>query len=121
MNVLADKSLKFGVRIYKLCKYLDEKKEFIISKQILRCGTSIGANIHEAIHAESELDYIHKYAIAQKECSETLYWFQILKTTEVLTPEEFQSINNDAEELMRLLVTSLKTMKSKLNSKPKKK
>ncbi|KAA0258728.1 MAG: four helix bundle protein [Chlorobiota bacterium] len=93
MNVLADKSLKFGVRIYKLCKYLDEKKEFIISKQILRCGTSIGANIHEAIHAESELDYIHKYAIA---------------------------INSDAEELMRLLVTSLKTMKSKINIKRKK-
>ena len=113
MSFMGEKSLKFGVRIYRLCKYLDEKKEFIISKQLLRCVTSVGANIFEAIHAESDQDYIHKYSIAQKECSETLYWLEILKSTSILSEEEFQSIHNDANELMSLLVASLKTLKSK--------
>jgi len=117
VSFLGEKSLNFGIRIYKLCKFLDEKKEFIISKQLLRCGTSVGANIHEAIHAESDQDYIHKYSIAQKECSETLYWLQILKSTGVLTDQEFQSINQDANEMMSLLVSSIKNMKSRQKQK----
>ena len=112
-NILSEKSLKFAVRIYKLAKHLDSKKEFIISKQLLRSGTSIGANISESIYAESDLDYIHKYSIAQKECSETLYWLTILNETKILTTEEFTSINNDCVELMKLLVKTITTLKSK--------
>jgi len=112
-NVLAEKSLKFAVRIYKLAKHLDGKKEFIISKQLLRSGTSIGANISGSIYAESDSDFIHKFAIAQKECSETLYWLKLLNETQILTPEEFTSINNDCVELMKLLVKTITTLKSK--------
>lgn len=116
MNILADKSLKFAVRIYRLCKYLEEKKEFIIARQLLKSGTSVGANIHEAIHAQSDLDFISKYSISQKECSETLYWLEILKETQILNQEEYNSINKDATELMKLLVKTLKTLKSKKNN-----
>ena len=116
MNALSEKSLKFAVRIFKLAKHLDSKKEFIISNQILRSGTSIGANISEALYAESKLDYIHKYSIAQKECSETLYWLMILNETKILSTEEFTSINDDCVELMKLLVKTLKTLKSKKNN-----
>lgn len=77
MNILKDKSMEFAIRIVKLYQYLsDEKKEYIISKQILRSGTAIGALYREAEHAESKKDFIHKLAIAQKECNETLYWIE---------------------------------------------
>jgi len=113
MNAISQKSLKFGVRIYRLCKYLEEKREYIIARQLLKSGTSVGANIHEAIYAQSDIDYISKYSIAQKECSETLYWLEILKETEVLTNEEYESIHTDAVEIMKLLVKTLKTLKAK--------
>ncbi len=89
-----------------------------MSKQILRSGTSVGANIHEALYAESKADLLHKYAIAQKECSETLYWLDILFTTQYITEKEYQSLLKDNEELMKLLVASIKTIKKSLTPPP---
>src|SRR5690242_10108812 len=77
-NLLKDKSFMFAIRIIKLYKYLcDEKKEFVLSKQVLRCGTSVGALVREAEHAESKADFVHKLAISQKEINETIYWLEL--------------------------------------------
>ncbi len=114
--VLNDKSVLFAIRIIKLYKYLKEdKNEQVMSKQLLRSGTSIGANISESVYAESSSDYIHKLAIAPKECSETLYWLQILKQTDYLTEKQFLSIDNDCRELIKLLTATILTMKKKNN------
>lgn len=114
--ILNDKSVLFAIRIIKLYKYLKEdKNEQVMSKQLLRSGTSIGANISESVYAESSSDYIHKLAIAQKECSEKLYWLQILKQTDYLTEKQFLSIDNDCRELIKLLTATILTMKKKNN------
>ena len=112
-GVLKDKSKAFAIRIIKLYQYLSEKKkEYVISKQLLRSGTAIGAMQREGEYAESKLDFIHKYAIAQKECSESIYWLELLYETSYLNIEEYNSIYANAEELMKLLTTSIKTAKS---------
>ena len=114
-NFLKDKSLAFAIRIVNLYKYLaEENKEFVLSKQLLRCGTSVGAMMREAEHSESKPDFIHKLSIAQKEINETLYWLELLLATKYLTLKEFNSINEDAVELIKLITASLKTTKSKL-------
>lgn len=114
-NIVRDKSFQFAIRIVNLYKYLCvEKKEFVLSKQLLRSGTSVGANIREGDYAESKADFIHKLAIAQKECDETIYWLDLLKSTNYLTEPEFNSINNDATELMKLLTKILITSKNSL-------
>jgi len=111
-NVLKDKSFVFAVRIVNLYKFLsNNKKEFILSKQVLRSGTAIGALYREAEHAESKLDFIHKLAIAQKECNETVYWLDLLKETDYLDPIEHESISKDCDELMALLVSIIKSAK----------
>ena len=113
-SILRDKSKAFAVRIIKLYKFLlEEKKEFVISKQILRCGTSIGANFAEAIYGVSEADFINKLSIAQKEASETIYWLELLYETDFITKEQFDSMLADADELVRLLAASIITMKKK--------
>ena len=118
-RVLKIKSLKFAVRIVNLCKYLcDEKREFVISKQVLRSGTSVGAMIREAEHSESTADLAHKLAIAQKEINETLYWLELLKETEYISDKEFESIHTDAIELIKIITTSIKTLKTKLTPNP---
>ena len=115
-SALKDKSFKFAVRIVNLNKHLcADKKEFVISKQVLRSGTSVGAMIREAEQAESKADFVHKLAIAQKEINETLYWLELMQATEYLSDKEFESINTDAIELIKLLTTSIKTTKQKLN------
>jgi four helix bundle protein len=115
-NVLKKKSFEFAVRIVNLYKYLCEvKKEFVLSKQILRSGTSIGALIREAEHSESKADFIHKMAIGQKEINETIYWLELLYATEYISIVEFESINVDAIEILKLITTSIKTAKSKLS------
>lgn len=87
-NIVEDKSFKFAVRVAQLLRHLpQEKKEFVLSKQLLRCGTSVGAMVREAEHAETKADFKHKMAIAQKEINETLYWLELLKETEYLTSE----------------------------------
>jgi len=115
-NIIKDKSFDFAVRIVNLYKHLvGAKREFIISKQMLRSGTSVGALIRESEHAESKSDFVHKMAIAQKEINETLYWFELLKATNYLTEEQFTNINKDAIEIIKLITTIIKTTKSKIN------
>ncbi|MBM2814311.1 MAG: hypothetical protein HW421_1073 [Ignavibacteria bacterium] len=114
-NIIKDKSFQFAIRIVNLYKYLSEqKKEFVLSKQMLRAGTSVGANIREGDNAESKSDFIHKLAIAQKECDETIFWLELLKATYYLTETEFDSIIKDALEIMKLLTTIIKTSKKSL-------
>ena len=115
-NIIANKSLFFAIRIVKLYKHLNEnKKEFVLSKQLLRCGTAIGALIKEAEHAQSKADFLNKMNIALKEANETVYWLLLLKETEYLSEAEFLSIKVDAEELLKLLISIVKTTKTKLN------
>src|SRR5579862_7316262 len=96
-NMLKDKSFAFAVRIVKLYKYLfDKKKEFVLSKQLLRSGTAVGALVREAQNAESKADFIHKLGVAQKESDETIYWIELLKETSYISEKEFTSINDEA-------------------------
>jgi four helix bundle protein len=116
-SVLKEKSFGFAVRIVNLYRHLcEEKKEFVLSKQVLRSGTSVGAMVHEAEHSESKADFIHKMAIAQKEINETIYWLELMCKTEYLSIKEFDSINNDAVELIKMLTSSIKTAKSSLTT-----
>ena len=113
-NALLDKSKKFALRIIKLYKYLNEnKREHILSKQLLRSGTSIGANLKEAAFAQSRADFQAKLFISQKECAETEYWLELLHESEYINKSEFDSIYEDCQELMRLLVASTKTIQGK--------
>lgn len=116
-NVVKEKSFSFAVRIVRLFQYLcGEKKEFVVSKQLLRCGTSVGAMVREAEHAETKADFKHKMAIAQKEINETLYWLELLKETEYLTSEQFESIiNKDAVEIIKLITSIIKSVKLTIN------
>ena len=103
-NVIREKSFKFAVRAINLYKVLsNERKEFILSKQLLRSGTSIGANVREALNAESNADFIHKLAIAQKECDETGYWLELLHETKFINEPEFNSLHKDASELLKII------------------
>ncbi len=112
---LKDKSYLLAKKVVGTYKYLvTEKKEFIMSKQLLRSGTNPGAMVRESRSAESLPDFIHKLKIAEKETNETLYWLELLKDTDYLEKEKFDDINGVAEEVMRLLVSSIKTSKQKL-------
>ena len=116
-NNLRNKSFLFSIRIVNLCKFLiSEKKEFIICKQLVRSGTSIGAMIREAEHSESKQDFIHKLAIAQKEANETIYQIELLQATDYLNKEEFESINEDAVELIKIITTIIKNTKAGLTT-----
>ena len=109
-----EKSLVFAIKIVNLCKQLDSKNEYVISRQIMRSGTAIGALIREAEYAESGLDFIHKLSIARKECNETIYWLELLKKTDLINESMFEPLNNMAIELMRLLTASIKTKKASM-------
>ena len=116
-NVLKEKSFDFAVRIVNLYKYLvSEKKEYVLSKQLLRSGTAIGALHREAEQAESKADFIHKLAIAQKECNESIYWLELLKKTDYLSESQFESINSDAVELIKLITSIIKSAKKSLTT-----
>lgn len=119
-SILKDKSKAFALRVIRLYKYLcEEKKEYILSKQLLRSGTSIGANIAEAFYGQSEADFVSKLSIAQKETGETMYWLELLHESEYLKQNEYDSIYSDAEELIKLLTSSIKTVKEKtITTKP---
>ena len=113
-NIVKNKSFAFAVRVVRLYKFLcEEKKEFVLSKQLLRSGTSVGAMVREAEHGESKSDFRHKMAIAQKEINETIYWLELLRETEYLTNEQFESMNADAIEIIKLITSILKTAKSR--------
>ena len=113
-SILRKKSFAFAIRIVNLYKYLVEvKKEYVMSKQLLRSGTSIGAMVREAQNAESDKDFIHKLGISQKECDESLYWMELLKETDYLTQLEFESINQEGIALIKMLKSSIVTSKRK--------
>ena len=114
---LQDKSLDFAVRIVRLARFLEDRdKDWILSRQILKCGTSIGANIREAQFAQSPADFVSKLSIALKEASETQYWLELLKATSILTDEQFTSLKADADWLVGTLVNVVKSSKRKLPS-----
>lgn len=112
-NILKSKSFNFALRVVKLYRYLrEEKKEYIMSKQLMRSGISVGAMVREAEFAESKIDFAHKMSIAQKEINETLYWLELLNASEYLTIQQFESINMDAVEIIKLITSSIKTAKN---------
>ena len=113
-NISLEKSESFAVRIVNLYKYLTSKKsEYVMSKQILKSGTSIGANLAEAQYAISSDDFTAKLYISLKETSETLYWLKLLYRTEYITENEYDSLYGDCEEIRKILSSSTKTMRSK--------
>lgn len=116
-NIARDKSYAFALRIVKAYKYLiDEKKEFILSKQLLRCGTSVGANVEEAIGGQSLKDFFAKLNVSYKEARETMYWLRLIKDSDILNEKEADSLMNDCDELLKIIGTIIKTMKVKLST-----
>ena len=116
-NIIKDKSFSFALRIIKLYNYLNQtKKEFVLSKQVLRSGTAVGALVREAQNAESKNDFIHKLAIAQKECDETIYWLELLVKSNFISSKEFDSINEEALSLLKMIRSAILTTKAKNKS-----
>ena len=114
-NILLEKSFAFSIEVIQLFKNLQSnKKEFILSKQMMRSATSIGALAREAQNAESTKDFIHKLGIAQKECDETIYWLELLFATEYISEIEFTQLNHSAIELIKIIKRIIITSKSKL-------
>ena len=114
-NVLANKSKVFALRIIKLCRYLNEsKREYTLTKQLLRSGTSIGANAKEGAYAQTKADLITKLFIDQKECAETEYWLELLHESGYIPDDDFRVIHADCQELMRILIASTKTLQGKI-------
>lgn len=114
-NLIKDKTYAFSIRIVRMVQYLrEEKKEFILSKQILRSGTSICALIHESEYAQSPADFINKLSISLKEANETKYWLSLLKDTEYITTDIYESLNADVISILKILIQSIKTLKDNL-------
>lgn len=112
--MLHQKTVNFAVRIVNFYKYLcEEKKEFVMSKQILRCGTSIGANVRESKNAQTDPDYLTKMNIALKEADETQYWLEVLLQSKYICESEYNSLNEDLKEIIAILVSTVKKMKEK--------
>ena len=115
-SIIADKSKAFAIRVVGMARYLQkEKGEFVLSKQVLKSGTSIGANVRESKNAESKLDFIHKLEIALKESDETEYWLDILYETNYIPQSIYDSMLTDNKELTALLTSIIKTSKSSIN------
>ena len=114
-NILTEKSIEFAIRMAKCYNYLmGEKNEYIMSKQLFRSGTSIGANIHEGIQAQSKADFVSKFSIALKEASETSYWLVVLNRAKYLDENLYLSLKSDIDEIIRILVASIKTTKKNM-------
>lgn len=117
-NIVKEKSLDFSVRIYNLCRYVREKNsEYILTKQLCKSGTSIGANISEADAAQTHEDFFAKMHIALKEAYETEYWIKLMRRTRLISEEEYQSIDQDCKELVKLLMSITKTTKENIKTK----
>lgn len=120
-NIIVDKSKAFAIRTIRLFQHLQsEKKEFILSKQFLRSGTSIGANIKESVYGQSTKDFVSKLRIALKEASETEYWIELLFETGYITEKEFQSIHTDCVELIKILISIINSSDKNNNESPQK-
>jgi four helix bundle protein len=115
-NVAAEKSYQFAVRMIRLYQFLKKDKEFVISKQVLRCGTSIGANVEEALGAQSDKDFFAKLSIAYKEARETRYWIRLLRDTDYISGKQADSLIEDCEELLRIIGSIRKTLLAKIQS-----
>jgi four helix bundle protein len=113
-SIVRKKAIAFAIRIVHLAQYLESKREYVISKQVLRSGTSIGANVHEGVYAQSKPDFIHKMSIALKEASETEYWLLLLKEGKYVEKQSYESINADCIELLKLITAIVKTAKANL-------
>ena len=111
-NIIKDKSFAFALRIVKLNKFLIEKKEFVLSKQLLRSGTAVGALVREAEHAESSADFIHKMTIALKETRETKYWLTLALDAELVPTQRLDSILQETDEIAKILFTIIKNAKT---------
>jgi four helix bundle protein len=115
MSIVATKSYAFAIQTIRIYKILsEERKEYILSKQLLRSGTSIGAQIREAEHAQSTADFLHKMNVALKEANETEYWISLLNDAGFINQDEFIAINGDCAEVLKLLISIVKTTKSNL-------
>ncbi len=115
-NIIAEKSFKFAVRIVEIHRHLiSDKREFVLARQLLRCGTSIGANVEEATGGHTPREFLSKMGIAYKEARETTYWLRLLKETNSLSETEADSLLIDANELCRILASILVTIRAKLN------
>jgi four helix bundle protein len=113
-NIIQQKSFAFAISVVNLYKYLtSEKKEFVLSKQLLRSGTSIGANIEESIGGQSEKDFLSKLSIAYKEARESMYWLKLLQATDYLNQEQAENLLADAEEICKILGSIQKTIKTR--------
>lgn len=111
-NIIKEKSFSFAVDIVSIYKILNERKEFVLSKQLLRSGTSIGANVREAEHAQSKADFIHKLSISLKEANETEYWLDLLYEVDYLTQSEFECLKPKVIELLKLLTSIINSSKN---------
>jgi four helix bundle protein len=114
-SITRDKAFRFAIQIVNICKVLSERKEFILSKQLLRSGTAVGALLKESEHAQSKSDFINKVNIALKEANESEYWIMLLKETEYITETEYISLLADCRELIRLTASIVKTTRNNLN------
>jgi len=114
-NIIKEKSFRYAIRTVKVYQLLvSEKKEYILYKQLMRSGTSVGAMIRESEFAESKKDFIHKLSIAQKEINENIYWLELLSATKYLNEKEFDSLNHDAVEIIKLITSIIKSSKKTL-------
>ena len=112
-----EKSRKFGIRIYYLYKNLcEDKREYILAKQILRSGTSIGANLSEAQYSISRKDYYYKLSVSLKECAETEYWLELLKETNIISQADYDSIIADCKEILKILISTTKSLRKNSKS-----
>ena len=116
-NILLEKTYQFALRIVKLCRFLnDEKQEFVISKQILYSGTSIGSQVEEAQQGENRSDFLHQLSIANKYAFKTNYWLRLLRDSDYLNEKQFESLLADCEEIQKILTATLKTTRKTLES-----
>ena len=118
-NIIREKAMNFSVRMYHLNEFLIEKRKYSIADQVFRFGTSIGANLSEAVRAESEQDFVHKYGIALKEAEETLYWLELSQRVELIDTRLYESLRYDCEELIKLATSIILSVLRKIkNGKP---
>lgn len=115
-NLIKEKSYQFAIRIIKLCLWLKENKHFEISSQLLRSGTSIGANVEEALAGNSRKDFLYKMAVASKEARETNYWLRLLHDSQIASNKQFLEILQESEELIRILTSIVKTSRKTIKN-----
>lgn len=114
LGILEEKTYAFALRIIKAYNFPTSKNEYVLSKQLLRAGTSIGANCREATYAQSKMDFINKLSIALKEANETIYWLELLHDSDFIDDKSFNSIHDDGLEILKLLISIIKTSKENL-------